>query len=93
MADALSDVEILNQYKLARDSIVLAIAEGNDVVEYQVMSQRRRSTDPAQALRLCEQQIQYYQRLVDDATFGRARNYVQLARAYSRTNDDGEAQP
>jgi hypothetical protein len=77
---SLSDAEILEQYKVARDSIVTAIAEGNDVVEYQVMSQRRRSTDPAQALRLVEQQIAYYESRVNRTATGRTRNYAQIHR-------------
>lgn len=81
MADALSDVEILNAYKLARDAIVLAIAAGQDVVEYQVMSQRKRTADPVAELRLIETQIQYYERKVAGDGQGRARNYVRLRRA------------
>jgi hypothetical protein len=77
---SLTDSEILEQYKVARDAIVAAIAAGRDVIEYQVMSQRRKSADPVAELRLIEQQIVYYERRVAGATSGRARNYAQIHR-------------
>jgi hypothetical protein len=64
---ALTDSEILEQYKLARDAIVMAIAEGRSVIEYQVMSQRRKSTDPVAALRVVESQIAFYDQKVANA--------------------------
>ena len=77
---ALTDTEILEQYKLARDAIVTAIRLGQDVIEYQVMSQRRRSADPVAELRLIETQIAVYEQRIQSATTGRARNYARMNR-------------
>ena len=76
---SLSDAEILEQYKLARDSIVTAIAEGSHAVEYTIGSRRVRRTDPAIALREIERLIAYYA-AKGDASRGRARNYVEFYR-------------
>jgi hypothetical protein len=75
---SLSDAEILEQYKLARDAIVTALAEGNDEIEYQIGSRRVRRTDTTLALREVERLIAYYEARAL-ASSGRARNYVQFS--------------
>ena len=70
---SLSDAEILEQYKLARDTIVAAIVDGTGTVEYQIGSRRVRRTDTTAALREIERLIQYYETRTN-ATSGRARN-------------------
>jgi hypothetical protein len=77
---SLSDSEILEQYKLARDAIVTAIAEGSHSVEYRVGSRQVRRTDPAVALREIERIIGMYETKVAGAAYGRARNYVEFHR-------------
>jgi hypothetical protein len=75
---SLSDAEILEQYKLARDTLVVAIADGSSVVEYRVGSRMKKTTDPVSALREIERLIAYYQAKADASSYGRARNYVEF---------------
>ena len=77
---SLSDSEILEQYKLARDALVAAINSGSMLVEYQVMSQRKRVTDPIKELEFVEAQIRAYEQRADQAAHGRVRNYAEIHR-------------
>ena len=77
---SMTDAEILEQYKLARDRIVTAIADGEDTVEYQIGSRRVRRSECTVALREVEKMIAYYQTRSDAGSYGRARNYVQFHR-------------
>ena len=77
---SLSEAEILEQYKLARDAIVTAIADGSHSVEYAIGSRRVKRTDPAIALREIERIIATYQARIDAASYGRARNYAAFGR-------------
>jgi hypothetical protein len=74
---SLSDAEILEQYKLARDTIVTALADGSSTIEYQIGSRRVKRTDPAAALREIERLIAYYEQRGNLGS-GRARNYAEL---------------
>lgn len=76
---ALTDSEILTQYKLARDALVVAIEDGANVVEYQIGSRRKRVSDPIAELKLVESMITRYQSRIDGAA-GRARNFAKLYR-------------
>ena len=75
---SLSDAEILEQYRLARDAIVTAIAAGTETVEYQIGSRRVKRTDTTLALREIERLIAYYQAKADASSYGRARNLVEF---------------
>ena len=77
---SLSDSDILEQYKLARDAIVQAIQDGDNVVEYFIGSRRKRVTDPMVELRFVETMITQYTARVDGAGSGRARNYARINR-------------
>jgi hypothetical protein len=76
---AATNSEILEQYRLARDAILTAIAAGNDVVEYRIGSRSKRVTDPVSELRFVEEMIERYESKVN-ATSGRARNLIRLRR-------------
>ena len=77
---SLSNSQILEQYKLARDALVAAIAAGSNVVEYQIMSQRKRVADPLQELKHVEFMIAHYEQRADQETYGRTRNYAEIHR-------------
>ena len=77
---SLSDSAILEQYKLARDALVAAINSGSMLVEYQIMSQRKRVTDPIKELEFVETQIRAYEQRADQAAHGRIRNFAEIHR-------------
>lgn len=73
----LSNAQILDEYLAARDALVAAIAAGENVVELEIRGRRVRYSDPVAALKLVEERLAHYQRLV---AAGPARNYFRLRR-------------
>lgn len=75
---SLTDSEILEEYKLARDTLVGAIQTNESVVEIEIRGKRSRVTDPQEMLETVESMIRYYENRVSASTYGRARNNVRL---------------
>lgn len=77
---SLSDAEVLEQYKTARDLIVAAIGVGESVVEFEIRGRRTRYTDPAAILDRVEKCIASYESKISAQTSGPARNFIRIAR-------------
>ena len=78
---SLSDSDILEQYKLARDALVTAIGNNESVVEIEIRGKRSRVTDPQKMLETVEEQISKYERRISASTNGLARNNVRLRKS------------
>lgn len=89
---SLSDSAVLEQLKLARDALIAGIVNGQSIVEYQVMNQRKRVSDPIAALKEVQEQIAHYEARVAATTApaagsssgsntgSRGRNYFEIHR-------------
>lgn len=77
---SLSDVALLEQYKLARDAIVTAIATDRGVVRYKIGMREVERFDPARALAEIEELIRYYERKTSAASEGLAVSYARRVR-------------
>lgn len=77
---SLSDAAILEQYKLARDALVAAIVNGDNMTSFTVRGREFTCDSPNAALELCERMIRLYQSQTDAAAGTSRRNYAQLRR-------------
>ena len=81
---SLTDSEILEQYKLARDSVVAKINAGTHVTELTIRSKTSRFPSSEALLKHIESMITYYSRLVSQAAQqnkGGSRNLARMQRA------------
>lgn len=71
--------ELLYDLRAARSRIIISLASGDPVVEYEIRNRRVRRTDPLIALKEIDELIARYQQATEEPK-GRARNYIRLTR-------------
>lgn len=73
-----TDLTVLEQYKLARDAILVNLAAGTkEVVELEIRNRRVEYSSTNQSLEMIEKLIKFYER---KTTSGASRNYAKLKR-------------
>lgn len=77
---ALTNAEILEQYKLARDAVLGAIADGAPVVRYRIGNREVQKDATHSLLESLEEMIDKYEGKDNVATHGRAKTLARFRR-------------
>ncbi len=77
---ALSDAQILEEYREGRDTVLQAISAGDSYIKIKIRNREWEASDPIKVLEWCEKKIIWYENRAN-AKAGKSRNnYARLRR-------------
>ena len=77
---ALTDAQILEEYREGRDTVLQAISAGDSFIEIEIRNRRWKASDPMKVLEWCEKMIIRYENRANAKAKKSRNNYARLRR-------------